>query len=97
MLQTSTDLSHIDIQRYAYKHHKSIFSGMFSAVLEGKLELDVPTLKEAGVSVYTDSSSSSAEAEVGAKPRLGVNPRAGFDSGCAARAVWETCVSPCWT
>lgn len=69
---------------------------MFSAVLEGKLELDVPRLTEAGVSVYTDCSSSSVEAEVAAEPRPGVKPWEGFDCGCAVRAVGEACVLPCW-
>lgn len=57
------------------------------------LELDVPRLKEAGVSVYTDSSSSSEEAE----SRPGVKLGAGFDCGCAARAAWEGCVFSCCT
>lgn len=63
-------------------------------MLEGMLELYVPRLKEAGVSEYTDSSSSSEDAEV-AESRPGVKPWAGFDCGCAASDVWEACVFPC--
>lgn len=80
-----------------HKHHRSVFSGMFRTVLEVILELDVPTLKEGGSSLYTDSSSSSEEAKVEAEPRPGVKPGAGFDCGCAARAVWEACVFSGWT
>lgn len=68
-----------------HKHHKSVFSGMFSTVLVGTLELS--KLKEGGVSAYTDSSSSSEGAVVEAEPRPEVNPWAGFDCGCAARPV----------
>lgn len=62
-----------------HEHHKSVFSGMFSAVSEGTPELSVPTLKEAGVSAYTDSSSSSEDAVVEAELRPGLKPWAGFD------------------
>ena len=57
-----------------HKHHRSVFSGMFTTVLEGKVEVDVPILKEAGVSLYTDSSSSSEEAEVEAEASPGEKP-----------------------
>lgn len=80
-----------------YQHHRSVFSGMFSTVLEGTLELDVAGLKGAGVSLYTDSSSSSEEAEVEAGPRPAIKPWVGFGCGCVAMTVWEADVSPCWT
>lgn len=80
-----------------HNHHRSVFSGMFSTVLESRLELDAPSEKEAGVSLYTDSSSSSEEAAAEAEPRLGVKPWAGCGCGCAAGAVWDACVLSCWT
>lgn len=70
---------------------------MFSTVLEGILELDAPRVQGAGVSLYTDSSSSSEEAAVEAEPRPGVKAWAGCDCGCAARVVWDACVFSCST
>lgn len=70
---------------------------MFSTVLGGVLELDAPRAKEAGVSLYTDSSNSSEEAAAEAEPRLGGKPWAGCDCGCAVRAVWDAGVFSCWT
>lgn len=69
---------------------------MFSTVLEGILELDAPRLKEAGVSLYNDSSSSSEETAAEAEPRPEVKPWAGCDCGCAARVVWDALVFSCW-
>lgn len=62
-----------------HEDHKSVFSGMFSSVLEDTLELGAPTLGVAGASANTDSSSSSEAAVVEAELRPGVAPGAGLD------------------